>query len=441
MLLRFSVQNFLSLKDRIEFNMVAGTSKLHPNHVIEKKGRKILRGGYIFGANASGKSNFISAVNFAKNALLQGLDNIRLDKMYFRVDEEYKNAPGVFQFDIYAENHFYSYGLAISYVKGEIVDEWLCEIEEDKYIFHRGVDEEENYFCESDVKAQLPETQNKFTVYREASTNKKMRKTFFLLDMALHSSEDDDFFKPFHDVIRWFQRLIIVFPESHYNQITRLVQKDSGNKLASMLNYFDTGIENVKTIEKDFEALDEIPVEILNDIKNEIGRALKNRSANEVNSIILNANGNLIELEWKNDKLYASKIGTSHGNERDYFEYQDESDGTKRLFNILPLYQRLHENVVILIDEIDRSLHTMATRRFIEKIYELGKNSDSQLIATLHDVNLLNTDIIRPDEIWFIERDMNHSSQMYSLSKFKLKIDSKTTKDYLMGRYGAIPIF
>ena len=128
----------------------------------------------------------------------------------------------------------------------------------------------------------------------------------------------------------------------------------------------------------------------------------------------------------------------NHGNPDDLFEYSDESDGTQRLFDLIPIF--FAQNRVILIDEIDRSLHTNLTRKFIEFFFSAANDNSSQLIATTHDSNLLDLDLLRQDEIWFVERKKDHSSCIYSLNKFKERFDKKIEKEYLIGRYGAIPI-
>ena len=123
------------------------------------------------------------------------------------------------------------------------------------------------------------------------------------------------------------------------------------------------------------------------------------------------------------------------------FDYNDESDGTKRLFDLIPLFYQKQMVSMILIDEIDRSLHTNLIRKFLELFYELNGKSDCQLIATTHDSNLLDLELLRQDEIWFVERQNNHSSKVFSLNRFKERFDKKIDKEYLLGRYGAIPIF
>ena len=86
-------------------------------------------------------------------------------------------------------------------------------------------------------------------------------------------------------------------------------------------------------------------------------------------------------------------------------------------------------------------MHTKLTKRFLEIFYELTSTTNAQIIATTHDSNLLDQDLIRQDEIWFVERQDDHSSKIYSLNMFKERFDKKIDKEYLLGRYGAIPLF
>ena len=115
------------------------------------------------------------------------------------------------------------------------------------------------------------------------------------------------------------------------------------------------------------------------------------------------------------------------------FDYTDESDGTKRLFDLIPLFYENRKVSVTLIDEIDRSLHTNLTRKFLELFYRTDEKKDCQLIATTHDSNLLDLDLLRKDEIWFVERQNDHNSKVFSLNKFKERFDKKIDKEYLIG--------
>ena len=139
--------------------------------------------------------------------------------------------------------------------------------------------------------------------------------------------------------------------------------------------------------------------------------------------------------------IITTKMMQNHGNIQDLFEYLDESDGTQRLFDLIPLFYEHNGNSAIFIDEIDRSLHTNLTRKFLELFYKLTEDDTSQIIATTHDSNLLDLDLIRQDEIWFVKRRGDHSSDLYSLNRYKERYDKKIDKEYLLGRYDAIPVF
>lgn len=119
---------------------------------------------------------------------------------------------------------------------------------------------------------------------------------------------------------------------------------------------------------------------------------------------------------------------------------QMPSDGTKRLFQLIPLFYESKEGTV-LIDEIDRSLHTNLTRKFLELFYQLTADKKKQIIITAHDTNLLDLELVRQDELWFVESQEDQSSTVFSLNKFKERIDKRIDREYLLGRYGAIPVF
>ncbi|MBE6580163.1 MAG: ATP-binding protein [Ruminococcaceae bacterium] len=442
LLIRFSVENFLSFGEKIEFSMVASKMTRHHNHVINCKDKRILKGAYIFGANASGKTNLIKAIAFANSIVTQGLENISLDKKFFRIDPSYKNRPGVFQFDIYTNGEFYSYGFALSYVDSSIEEEWLYRIDNDREycIFLRSKDtESENYRFASDLQFKSNAQRERFKVYSSDISTTKMKKKLFLSDVVMRSPDDEDDYKPFKDVMDWFNHLIVIFPHSKYSAITELVDNDDDRiQLETLLNYFDTGIETVskKAIEFD-KAFSFIPEQALDKIKAELAEKLKK----DAKSAFVQPNSTLIEVKLENGVLTAYEVVSNHGNNDDLFEYSDESDGTQRLFDLIPIYQKALENCVVLIDELDRSLHTKAAQEFINYFYNLSNDVATQLIVTTHDSNLMDLDFIRQDEIWFVERQKNGNSTLYSLNKFKERFDKKVEKEYLLGRYGAIPIF
>ena len=114
-------------------------------------------------------------------------------------------------------------------------------------------------------------------------------------------------------------------------------------------------------------------------------------------------------------------MGLVHGlNFQDNFELKDESDGTRRLFDLIPLISKFSQDFTIIIDEFDRSLHPMLTRQFFELFYSLNVgDSKTQLIITTHESTLLDLNLLRRDEIFFVEKDDNGASKLFSLNQFQ----------------------
>ena len=179
----------------------------------------------------------------------------------------------------------------------------------------------------------------------------------------------------------------------------------------------------------------------LDEEKKEEAKIIFSKTASNM-PITLRINNQIINIKRdENGQLIYHKLLTNHGNPNDLFELSDESDGTKRLFDLIPLLQLDNKPRMILIDEIDRSLHTNLVRQFIELFFESSENKNIQLLATTQDSNILDLKLLRQDEIWFVERSHDHSSKIFSLNKFKERFDKNIQKEYLLGRYGAIPIF
>ena len=183
---------------------------------------------------------------------------------------------------------------------------------------------------------------------------------------------------------------------------------------------------------------------IFDGIPKEEAEKLKIRISNDIQDepVMFKVNNQMYSLRKdKEGNVITTKMMQNHGNDWELFDYLEESDGTQRLFDLIPLFYEYNGNRVIFIDEIDRSFHTNLTRRFLELFYGLTEGDTSQMIATTHDSNLLDLELVRQDEIWFVNRMEDHSSEIYSLNRFKERYDKVIDKEYLLGRYAAIPVF
>ena len=446
MLVGFAVSNYKSFKDEQRISFEASKITRHKAHVAIKRNKRILKSGLIFGANAGGKSNLVKAIRFSREIVLRGLDKVNLSKSHFRIEGDMYKQPGIFEYRIIVGDFEYSYGIAISYLDKTILSEWLIRIEnsgKEIYLFNREVDD--NNVSHAESEAEYTSTEEKFKMdfylegFSENMSEAYKRKTI-LSDIALRANEKTGIFAEIRNVYVWFEDIIILFPSSKYNGLNEVAaDKDKKMFFSSIMSYFDTGIESVEgeSQQMDFDKiLDNIPRDEAEKIKIDISNA-----ANE-HPIMFKVDEQVFELRKdENGNIVYNKLMLNHGNANDMFDYNDESDGTKRLFDLIPLFYENRRVSMILIDEIDRSLHTNLTRKFLELFYEVVEDRDCQLIATTHDSNLLDLELLRQDEIWFVERQDDHSSKVFSLNKFKERFDKKIDKEYLIGRYGAIPIF
>ena len=447
MFIGFSVSNFLSFKTTQTMSMIASKVARHKQHILMGNGKKVLKTGLIYGANAGGKSNFIKAIDFSRDIILEGLEQVDLNKKYFRIDTSNYKVPGVFEYRLMTQSgKEYSYGIAISYAEKEIISEWLIRIEKngsETFVFNRDINEDGENITESEIKYENREEAIRWQVYLEdfgKNISDSLKKKTILSDIAERSGKQVGIFKEILDVYNWFQSIIILFPTSQYSGLNQMIEKENVRQFFSkMMQYFDTGIMSVESKQgpMDFDKIFEgIPAEYAEKLKIKISNDITNES------VLCKVNNQIYSLKKDDDgNIITTKMMQNHGNGQDLFEYADESDGTKRLFDLIPLFYEHNGNRVIFIDEIDRSLHTNLTRRFLELFYKLTEMDNSQLIATTHDSNLLDLDLIRQDEIWFVERVKDQSSRMYSLNRYKERYDKRVDKEYLLGRYEAVPVF
>lgn len=441
MLIRYSVENFLSFNKMQSISFAASQGTRHKDHLITVKENKLLRCGVIFGANASGKSNLIKSIDFALKVIINGLEKIDLNNKYFKINKSNYKKPGIFQFDLAIDNELYSYGIAISYENKMILSEWLYTGKNlDICIFNRNLDKN-FYTISSDLKLNKDDNQ-RFTIYCEDyknSSNNSINKRLFLTDIATRTSKDSLFFKHFINVFHELNKIIILFPDSRYIQLGDVAKNSSLKQLfEKFLLCFDTGIDSVVNQKVEFEKIfNDINDEQLEKIKNDISNKLHHK-----NNLNVRLNDDVMSLNMDaTGRILVSKMLLNHGNNDNLFECSEESDGTQRLFDLIPLFFKENQDQLIIIDEIDRSLHNKLSRRFLELYFQFATNSNSQMLVTTHETSLMDLDLLRQDEIWFIERDNDHSSHLYSLNKFKERYDKSVEKEYLLGKYGAVPVF
>jgi AAA15 family ATPase/GTPase len=437
MLKRFIVENFLSYKDENILDLTAGRTESHRNHTVNYSNPKvrILKSAIIYGANASGKSNLIKAMEYAKSIIVEDLEEVSTNKKYFRLSNSTIKKPTQFEFEIEIDNRFFSYGFSSVLNTKTISEEWLFEIGRGspKRVFERKEDKIE--LGEILKNRHVDSIRNIFETYAFGMKNKSNK--LFLSELSDLEIEE---VTVLNDIYNWFdKKLIILYPDTQFGNISSLgADNDLYRIFKKYLNRFDTGIVDISSIEENFEeSFKKFP----NELKIEIEKDLSGENRDK--KIILRGTNGMFLTIYKDeeDELKVQKLGLIHDNEiKDIFELQDESDGTKRLFDLIPLITKFKEDYSVIIDEFDRSLHPKLTKAFFELFYNFN-DSKSQLIVSTHESTLLDLELVRRDEIWFVEKGKNGASELFSLNQFKERYDKKIEKAYLFGRYGAVPIF
>jgi len=447
MLIKFSVSNFMSFNKTQSLSMQGNKSNRLKFHMVSDDKSRLLKSALVFGANASGKSNFIKAIDFARILVLKGdTTRVVLEKKYFRIDEKNKDKPGIFQFDLELNGKYYSYGFAISYLTNNILGEWFIDItNKEKVIFSRTLkDDSSSYEIESNLTIKEVTSKTRFNIYLDDFKKSEMSNLLVLTDLSKRSSDIEEC-NILRDIIKWFSKIVVIYPNTH-NDLWKFKTVLTNDKvLTNFLEGLDTGIEKPLIKRVDFvTALKDVPDSVKDNILKEVSNSL---NKNDKGTLLLNISGSVFFIKAKKSpgkeiSYTANTIVFDHGNSSDCFEFKDESDGTKRIFDLLPLLSIEDEDSLILIDELNQSLHTKLAQLFYEMFMNSCKGLRKQLIFTTHDILLMDLDLVRQDEIWFIERQENHSSKLYSLSDYKVRIDSKKKlgADYLVGRYGAIPV-
>jgi AAA15 family ATPase/GTPase len=439
MLIRFIVSNFMSFKDDTEFNMLTSKGngyKQHLNHLQHiKSGTSVLKTAAIYGANASGKSNLVNSINYLKEIVTNDDVDILVPlSKRFRLDENYKTKPTTFRIEFTYKDVHYDYALEIE--KGKIKEEWLYEIisiEKEKEIL---------LFERKNNKVTFGEYfyKNKIDIsYIEKFLSKELSEKQCALN-AMYDRIDGD--EKIDNAFDAFGNILIVTPQT-YNSIypfSIMSNLHSKEFAENILKNSNTGIEklDVQVIEaeKFFSYDDE-------DFKQDLIDKLENKISDE------NENNKNVSFFTRNEfytinksegKYLVSILKTKHFNSDSLFEFNEESDGTNRLFELIPAFDGLTSegNMVYIIDELERSLHPILAKELLH-LFVNNSKPNSQLIFTTHETHLLDLDLLRQDEIWFTEKKIDGSSSFYPLSDYKPREDKNIRNGYLEGRYGGIP--
>lgn len=450
MLIRFNVKNFLSFDSdeygkSEEFSMIAGKVRSKKEHVYDDGKLKLLKFAAVYGANASGKSNMVKALEFMKHTVKSGLPDGYTGK-YCKINEQNKNLPSYFEIEVRLDNKYYAYGYEVILSKGEFQSEWLIELTSDnkqKIIFERDI-LNSKYRFGSCLKTNG--LFDKMNLYAEDIQDDSKA---LLLSVMNHNKRN--FYQNYKrasilkDIYKWLcDSLDINYPNMPISGYSYMSVAKNVTEVCNMIEAFGTGITGYKMVDIPYEKVlshlsPGAKMQILKQLEEQIAEEAK-EEGNSNGSIVMRSPEDFFILGMENDYIKCQTIQFEHGKKDILFELSEESDGTIRVLDLLEILLS-DEGKTYVIDELDRCLHPSLTYKFVETFLQMASRKNIQLIVTTHESRLLDFDLLRRDEVWFIDKRKTGASSIYSLEEYNARFDQKIDKAYLEGRYGGVPIF
>ena len=442
MLIKISIENFKSFDQQEDLSMIS-SSKMQGNksHRMKIKQTQLLKHAVVYGANASGKSNLVAAFAFIKTTLMGGLP-IASANDFCRNKETNKTRESVFELQFTVGDTFYAYGFSAILSQRKITEEWLYELMQDGGAHQLFIREGGNApSLGEDVKLSAAE-KSRFTVYSEDFAGHDMQ--LFLSEMnrgKKYAKNSKLIF--FADAFWWIMNNIIVInPNIGISNTEAYYNDESLDNISKLIQAFDTGITDIKTRQITVDEMSKmIPAEVVQSIFTHLKTQMQMTNLPSI-QMTWRVEGGFFNIRIKeNSEPEITTLVLKHGKSVFDFNFFEESDGTKRLFDLIDMLLTDRPDTVFVVDELERSLHPKLTEHFLKLFMEAHDGVRMQLVFTTHEDTIMDQSLFRRDEIWFVERDADNASKIYSLDRFKERYDKKLSKAYLEGRYGAIPVF
>lgn len=443
MLIKISVENFKSFDKREELSMISSSKvQVNKNHRVKIKQTNLLKNAVVYGANASGKSNLVAVFAFIKEVLMEGLPMGSVND-FCRNAEENKTRESVFELQFTVGDTFYAYGFSAILSRRQITEEWLYELMQGggaRQLFIREGNKAPS--LGDGVNLTSSAEKNRFEVYADDFAGHDTQ--LFLAEMNRGKKYDANsrlIFFPM--VFKWIMNNIIVInPNMGISNTGAYYNEESLENISRLIQTFDTGITDIKTREISIEEMGTmIPGEVVQNIFAQLKAQMQMTNLPNIQMTWRLKDGFFNIRIKKNAEPEITTLVLRHGRSVFDFNFSEESDGTKRLFDLIDMLLTDRPDTVFVVDELERSLHPKLTEHFLKLFMEAHDSVRMQLVFTTHEDTIMNQNLFRRDEIWFVERDADNDSKIYSLDRFKERYDKKLSKAYLEGRYGAIPVF
>jgi uncharacterized protein len=418
MLLKFSAENYLSLRDESEISFIAAPLKEGAEGLIPCEFTKhgVLPVIAIYGANASGKSNLLFALRFLRSAILQSFKESESDGIPYRpflLDDDSRQKPSSFTVDFLMRGVRYQFGA--SFTSTRIAGEWLYRFPKrtKQLLYTRSADE-----------------LNPFRFGRALMGSNRQIQSITRPNSLFISAATASGHPLLSEISNFFKDNLLLQLSSSIGPselIAKQFEEDGELRTAAVkyLAIADTGIADLKIEHTP------IPESILSELT-QFQEALK-KFIGKSNNI------NVADVEKVNTSIkfgHASSDGAIR-----FLDYSDESLGTRYLFTLLPpMLKALKTGSLLVLDEITTSLHTLLARRLVSLFNDKQLNPrGAQLIFSTHDTNLLAPGLLRRDEVWFAEKGNDGATIVYPLTDIRTKNTDNIERGYIQGRFGAIP--
>lgn len=443
MLLSFSVENFRSFRAEQTFNLLASRrlGECVSPHCCEVPGtgEHAIRIASLYGANGAGKSNLVRAIALVDRLVRTGTaPGKQIPYKPFLLDDECSRKPTSFELQFVEGGEVFRYGFC--YDADRVHEEWLSVYEgsRERDVFTRVTDQAGSVEVALGSSATLESAAHQKI---KALTQVGARPNQLFLTEVVNLDDAEAQGSRLHHAIRWFaSTLATIGPDAPFTRLVEAIAKDE--KFADFAGDFlrdaSTGIAELK-VETQEVPRSKVPL-ARSDVLKRLIEDLEEREA----GILGGPEGEELYVDGsQKEVIRLRRIAAFHRSSQGSlvrFPLREESDGSQRLLNLLPaLYRLTAEGGVFVIDELERSMHPMLARKFVEFFLKAVRGTNSQLIFTTHESTLLDLELMRRDGIWFAEKDGDGATHLYSLADFKVRKDLRIEKGYLEGRFGAIP--
>lgn len=436
MLLRFTVENVLCFNSEASFSMVATSDERHGDHVLKAENPRrpsVLRAAALYGANGHGKSNFVNAVSALKRLVARQ----EWSGKAFKLDSASADKPSRIVAEFRHKGFDYEYGVVIS--DKIVLEEWLFRTDKagrEHMLFERTTsrlkDGYETRVLPGNLlkKSASPSPKVKMETYLEVFSSGMKETRPFLAEAEERGIE---LIQPAYE---WFDDVLIpVAATASYTGLYERAEKD--NKFRTFLEDF------VRQCDVGIEKIDAFGVEVTSEFKDKLPEAIMSEISRLGKDSVIQLGGQdghtiIIDQDDEGKVVLRRMLAKRKNNAGELidFSFEEESSGTRRLLDLAPMIADAHETKVYVVDELDRKLHPMLSYKFVEAFL---KTTKSQIIFTTHNTFLMNLDLLRRDEVWFVQKRKDGSSDLYSLAELKIRPDLNVRKGYLDGRFGAIP--